>query len=50
MLRNLDIDLDPGLIFDTESAKKPNLRFGTWKVTSHYRSGSLTAAARELER
>ena len=24
--------------------------FGTWNVTSHYRAGSLTAAARELAR
>jgi exonuclease III len=26
------------------------MRFGTWNVTSHYRSGSLTAAARESAR
>jgi hypothetical protein len=26
------------------------MRFGTWNVRSHYRSGSLTAAARELAR
>jgi hypothetical protein len=26
------------------------MRFCTWNVTSHYRSGSLTAAARELAR
>ena len=26
------------------------MRFGTWNFTSHYRTGSLTAAARELAR
>jgi exonuclease III len=26
------------------------MRFGTWNVRSHYRSDSLTAAARELAR
>jgi exonuclease III len=26
------------------------MTFGTWNVTSHYRSGSVTAAARELAR
>jgi len=26
------------------------MRFGTWKVRSLYRAGSLTAAARELAR
>jgi hypothetical protein len=28
--------------------RKTDLRFGNWNVTSHYWSGSLTAAAREL--
>jgi hypothetical protein len=30
--------------------RKTDMRFGTWNVTSHYWSGSLTAAARELAR
>jgi len=29
---------------------KTDMRFGTWNVMSHYRSVSLTAAARELAR
>jgi hypothetical protein len=29
---------------------KTDMMFGTWNVTSHYRSGTLTAAARELAR
>jgi hypothetical protein len=29
---------------------KTDMRFGTWNVTSHYKSGSLTAASRELAR
>ena len=27
---------------------KTDMRFGTWNVTGHYRSGSVTAAAKEL--
>jgi hypothetical protein len=30
--------------------RKRDKRFGTWNVRSLYRSGSLTAAARELSR
>ena len=30
--------------------QKRNLRFGTWKVRSLYKSGSLTTVARELAR
>ena len=26
------------------------MRFGTWNITSHYKLGSVTAAARELAR
>jgi hypothetical protein len=29
---------------------KTNMRFGTWNITNHYRSGSVTEAARELAR
>ena len=30
--------------------RKRNMKFGTWNVSSLYRAGSITAAARELTR
>jgi len=39
-----------GLIFCYELTTKKDMKFGTWNVRSLYRTGSVTAAVRELAR